>query len=66
MSQFQQPQPPVSKTKNDNGWIIAALILIWPAGLYFMWRDATWTTTTKVFVTIACVVFTAAWLLLRH
>ena len=61
---MSQVQPPTSKPNADNGWIIACLFLIWPVGLYFMWRDATWTTTTKVFVTIAC--FVVAYVLVAY
>lgn len=47
----QPPMPPQKEWYRKPGTIILALILFFPAGLFLMWRYATWSKTVKWAVT---------------
>lgn len=45
-----------TKWYNQTGWIILALVVLWPLGLVLMWRSAcSWPVVVKVLVTVAVV-----------
>ena len=68
--QFKSPFPaqaqPPAKKENTDAWIVVTLVLLMPIGLYFMWKDATWSNTTKTIVTIACAFLALVWLMYNH
>ena len=59
-----QPAPPDEiKQHLRNDMVTLWLFLIWPVGLYLMWKRATWSLTTKIIITALLVLFYAIWLI---
>ncbi len=42
------------------------LFLIWPIGLYLMWKHASWSTATKIMISALFAVFALLWLIYTH
>ena len=42
------------------------LFLIWPIGMYLMWKRASWSTTTKIMISALFAVFALLWLMYTH
>ena len=42
------------------------LFLIWPVGVYLMWKHTSWSMTTKVMITVLFAVFALLWLMYTH
>jgi len=42
------------------------LFLIWPIGMYLMWKHASWSTTTKIMISALFAVLALLWLMYTH
>ena len=51
LTQQIPPEPPKKRLREKGWFIILLLIIIWPVGMYFMWKYANWSKVVKIIIT---------------